>query len=290
MPHRTVPAEAWRALREGNERFVAGAMEHPSQDADRRADVRDGQQPFAVLLGCSDSRVAAEIIFDRGLGDLFVVRTAGHVIDATVLGSVEYAVAVLGTPLVLVLGHDSCGAIAATLDSLRTGTTPPGHIRSIVDRVRPSVVDHADAPAETVLAEHVRYTVRTLLEDSVVVRTAVAEGRCAVVGTTYELADGRVRAVATQGPVDVDDVGARPDAPTEATVAASDLAPGGPADVLSDGLPAAPPGDRPVDQPDDQPAHQPAYQPVDLTVDQPTYQPAYQPVDLPDDRPDGSAA
>lgn len=262
MPHRTVPAEAWRALREGNERFVAGAMEHPSQDADRRADVRDGQQPFAVLLGCSDSRVAAEIIFDRGLGDLFVVRTAGHVIDATVLGSVEYAVAVLGTPLVLVLGHDSCGAIAATLDSLRTGTTPPGHIRSIVDRVRPSVVDHADAPAETVLAEHVRYTVRTLLEDSVVVRTAVAEGRCAVVGTTYELADGRVRVVAAHGPAGADAV------PDQAGV---DAAPG-PADVtaLRHEPTAGPPEDRPVDQPVDRP--------LDQHLDQP------------DDRPDGSAA
>ncbi|GEN79658.1 carbonic anhydrase [Actinotalea fermentans] len=215
MPHHTIPAEAWRALRDGNERFVAGTMEHPSQDADRRADVRTGQQPFAVLLGCSDSRVAAEIIFDRGLGDLFVVRTAGHVSDATVLGSVEYGVAVLGVPLVVVLGHDSCGAIAATLESIRTGVQPPGHIRSIVDRVRPSVVEHVDAPADEVLTEHVRYTVRTLLEDSVAVRAAVAEGRCAVVGTTYELAEGRVRVVAAHGPVDALDAHvettARPD-------------------------------------------------------------------------------
>lgn len=211
MPHHTIPAEAWRALRDGNDRFVAGAMEHPSQDADRRADVSAGQQPFAVLLGCSDSRVAAEIIFDRGLGDLFVVRTAGHVSDATVLGSVEYGVAVLGVPLVVVLGHDSCGAIAATLDSLRTGIEPPGHIRSIVDRVRPSITGHTDGSADEVLAGHVRYTVRALLEDSVVVRTAVAEGRCAVVGATYELAEGRVRVVAAHGPLDLEDTAhARP--------------------------------------------------------------------------------
>lgn len=203
MPHHTIPAEAWRALRDGNDRFVAGTMEHPSQDADRRADVSAGQEPFAVLLGCSDSRVAAEIIFDRGLGDLFVVRTAGHVSDATVLGSVEYGVAVLGVPLVVVLGHDSCGAIAATLDALRTGVEPAGHIRSIVDRVRPSIADHLGGTPSEVLAGHVRYTVRALLEDSVAVRTAVAEGRCAVVGATYELAEGRVHVVAAHGPLDV---------------------------------------------------------------------------------------
>lgn len=205
MPHHTSPAAAWRALAAGNDRFVAGAMEHPSQDADRRADVSAGQQPFAVLLGCSDSRVAAEIIFDRGLGDLFVVRTAGHVADATVLGSVEYGVSVLGTPLVVVLGHDSCGAIGATLDYLRTGIEPAGHVRSIVDRVRASIADHADGSPDEVLAGHVRYTVRALLEDSVALRTAVAEGRCAVVGTTYELAEGRVRVVAAHGPVETDD-------------------------------------------------------------------------------------
>lgn len=205
MPQQTTPAEAWRALREGNDRFVAGTVAHPSQDADRRADLSAGQQPFAVLLGCSDSRVAAEIIFDRGLGDLFVVRTAGHVTDATVLGSVEYGVAVLGVPLVVVLGHDSCGAIAATQDYLRTGVEPAGHVRSIVDRVRPSIVDRADATPDEVLTGHVSYTVRALLEDSVAVRAAVAEGRCAVVGTTYRLAEGRVRVVAAHGPVDVAD-------------------------------------------------------------------------------------
>lgn len=197
MPDQVSPADAWRALREGNDRFVAGAMEHPSQDADRRADVRAVQRPFAVLLGCADSRVAAEIIFDRGLGDLFVVRTAGHVSDATVLGSVEYGVAVLGAPLVVVLGHDSCGAIAATMDYLRTGVEPHGHIRAIVDRVRPGIAGVADP--DEVLATHVRYTARTLLEDSVAVREAVEAGRCAVVGTTYELAVGKVAVVTSHG-------------------------------------------------------------------------------------------
>jgi carbonic anhydrase len=102
------PAEAWSALRDGNDRFVRGAMEHPSQGIDHRASLSREQHPFAVIFGCSDSRVAAEIIFDQGLGDVFVVRTAGHVLDTTVIGSIEYGVELLGASLVVVLGHDSC--------------------------------------------------------------------------------------------------------------------------------------------------------------------------------------
>jgi carbonic anhydrase len=108
------PREASEMLLAGNQRFVSGAPEHPNQDAVRRAETALAQRPFAVLFGCSDSRLAAEIIFDRGLGDLFVVRTAGHVTGPEVLGSIEYGVSVLGCPLVVVLGHDSCGAVAAT--------------------------------------------------------------------------------------------------------------------------------------------------------------------------------
>ncbi|MFE5549268.1 carbonic anhydrase, partial [Streptomyces sp. NPDC056534] len=112
MP-RTSPAVALDALLAGNTRFVSGAPQHPNQDAARRTELAPGQDPFAVILGCSDSRLAAEIIFDQGLGDLFVVRTAGHVLGTEVLGSVEYATSVLGARLVVVLGHDSCGAVAA---------------------------------------------------------------------------------------------------------------------------------------------------------------------------------
>src|SRR3954466_12057178 len=109
------PREAFDLLLAGNQRFLAGGPEHPNQDAARRAEVAPGQRPFAVLFGCSDSRLAAEIIFDQGLGDLFVIRTAGHVVGPEVLGSIEYAVANLDVPLIAVLGHDSCGAIAASL-------------------------------------------------------------------------------------------------------------------------------------------------------------------------------
>src|SRR4051794_8196841 len=105
------PDEAFAALMAGNRRFVTGTQDHPNQDAARRAETAPAQSPFAVLFGCADSRLAAEIIFDQGLGDLFVVRTAGQVLGVEVLGSIEYGVSLLGCPLVVVLGHDSCGAV-----------------------------------------------------------------------------------------------------------------------------------------------------------------------------------
>ncbi|MGW4525025.1 carbonic anhydrase [Amycolatopsis sp. NPDC004378] len=199
------PAEAFEMLRAGNRRFVAGAPEHPNQDAARRAEVKPGQAPFAVLFGCSDSRLAAEIIFDRGLGDLFVVRTAGHVAGPEVLGSIEYGVAVLDCPLVVVLGHDSCGAVGAASAALEDGVTPGGYIRDVVERVTPSVLAARAAgrvDADEVLAEHVRHTVDLLLERSRVLAERVDAGQAAVVGLCYRLADGRADVVAAHG-VDV---------------------------------------------------------------------------------------
>src|ERR1700682_6457598 len=139
MPY-TTPVTAWNALKEGNERFVAGKPEHPSQSIEHRATLAESQQPTAVVFGCADSRVAAEIIFDQGLGDMFVVRTAGHVIDSAVLGSIEYAVTVLNVPLVVVLGHDNCGAVKATLAAIDEGAVPGGYVRDIVERITPSVL------------------------------------------------------------------------------------------------------------------------------------------------------
>lgn len=204
------PAEAWEALRAGNDRFVRGEMEHPSQDAGRRTETAVAQYPFAVIFGCSDSRVAAEIIFDQGLGDVFVVRTAGHVVDTTVIGSIEYGVDVLGAPLVVVLGHDGCGAVAAANEALVTGVMPRGFVRAIVDRVIPSIVtrpderDHGDvhiAEKSVILREHVRSTVQMIRGYSVLLAEAIAEGRCAVVGAEYALAEGRVRTVEALGEV-----------------------------------------------------------------------------------------
>jgi carbonic anhydrase len=137
---RMTAEKAFEVLLAGNRRFVAGTPEHPNQDAARRRDVAPAQAPFAVLFGCSDSRLAAEIIFDRGLGDLFVVRTAGHVMGPEVLGSIEYGVGVLGCPLVVVLGHDACGAVAAARAAVEDGTAAEGYVRDVIERVTPSVL------------------------------------------------------------------------------------------------------------------------------------------------------
>jgi carbonic anhydrase len=202
VPATPTPAEALRLLLDGNERFVAGERLHPNQDADRRYQVEAGQRPFAVLFGCSDSRLAAEIIFDRGLGDLFVVRTAGHVVGPEVLGSIEYGVSVLQTPLVAVLGHDSCGAIAATLAARDDGATPAGYMRDIVERVMPSVLaaDHeGHSDPGLVMAEHVRYSVDLLVNRSSVIAEKVAEGACGVVGLSYQLSEGSVKIISSLG-------------------------------------------------------------------------------------------
>ncbi|WP_214408958.1 carbonic anhydrase [Sphaerisporangium fuscum] len=196
------PKAAFELLLAGNQRFVAGAPEHPNQDSTRRAEIAPGQRPFAVLFGCSDSRLAAEIIFDRGLGDLFVVRTAGHVMGAEVLGSVEYGVDVLDCPLVVVLGHDSCGAVAAACAALEEGMAPAGYVRDVVERVTPSVLAARAAgrvKPDEILAEHIRHTVDLLLDRSRVLTERVAAGQAAVVGLCYRLADGSAQVVAARG-------------------------------------------------------------------------------------------
>jgi carbonic anhydrase len=196
------PAEALRLLLEGNQRFIAGERLHPNQDADRRTAVAPRQRPFAVLFGCSDSRLAAELIFDRGLGDLFVVRTAGHVMGPEVLGSIEYGVAALDVPLIAVLGHDSCGAIAAALDVMRTGAVPGGYLRDVVERVLLSVLpvrDRAFADTEVAVSEHVRYTVELLAQRSTVIAERIADGRLGLAGLSYGLANGSVHQVCTLG-------------------------------------------------------------------------------------------
>jgi carbonic anhydrase len=198
------PREAFEQLLEGNQRFAEDRPTKTDQDRDRRAELADGQHPFAVVFGCGDSRVAAELVFDQGLGRLFVVRTAGHVVDAGVLGSVEFGVDLLDIPLIVVLGHESCGAVTAGVNAFETGTMPPGYLRDIVEHLAPSlfVAQRAgDTSVPSVVAENVRQTVRLLVERSPVVAQAVAAGRCAVVGLVYGLVEGRVRLVDVLGDV-----------------------------------------------------------------------------------------
>lgn len=196
------PSEAFELLLAGNQRFVEGSPKHPNQGAARRAEVAASQRPFAVLFGCSDSRLAAEIIFDRGLGDLFVVRTAGHVMGPEVIGSIEFGVDVLESPVVVVLGHEGCGAVSAACAALEGGATPAGYVRDVVEPVTSSVLAARAAGhvrTEEILSEHIRRTVDLLLDRSRLLAERVAAGQTAVVGLCYGLADGTARLVAARG-------------------------------------------------------------------------------------------
>jgi carbonic anhydrase len=204
LPERPeTPAATWRELRRGNERFIAGEPEHPRQDVDHRTGLAARQRPLVAIFGCSDSRLSAEIIFDVGLGDAFVVRNAGQVISDSVLGSLEYAVGVLGVPLILVLGHDECGAVTAAIESQAADAAPLApHIAKVVDRIVPAVrrvaggepgapIETADVDAAFVGREHLRDTVAELLESSEMISDAIAAGTLAIVGANYRLVEGR---------------------------------------------------------------------------------------------------
>jgi carbonic anhydrase len=193
MPN-TTPATAWKTLKEGNERFVAGRPEHPNQSVERRASLASGQQPIAAVFACADSRVAAELLFDQGLGDIFVVRTAGQAIDTAVLGSIEYAVAVLNVPLVVVVGHSGCGAVKAAVGAIDDGAVPGGFVRDVVERVAPSIlVGRRDglSSVDEFEKRHVAETVAQLAARSTIIAERLAAGTLAIAGVTYQLADGR---------------------------------------------------------------------------------------------------
>jgi carbonic anhydrase len=195
--------EAWQALVEGNHNFVAGTPAHPRQDADVRRAIANKQKPFAALFGCSDSRLAAEMIFDVGLGDLFVVRNAGQVIAETILGSLEFAVEVLKVPLIMVLGHDECGAVRAAMDASSGKLEVEGEfIHNLVDRMMPTL-ERSHAAGETsiddITARHVADTIAELLERSKVISSAVKTGKLAVVGANYKLELGDIHMVVSHG-------------------------------------------------------------------------------------------
>lgn len=194
---RRTPDQVWQEMTRGNDRFVTGAPLHPRQDVERREELATAQAPHAALFGCSDSRLAAEIIFDKGLGDLFVVRNAGQVISDSVVGSLEYAVAVLDVPLIVVLGHDECGAVRAAIEQEQPDPAPlPVHIERLIEPIRPAVLRtpavDGRRDATEVGREHLRDTVSELLQASELISDAVAAGTLAVVGANYRLLEGRV--------------------------------------------------------------------------------------------------
>ena len=185
--------EAWQRLADGNARFVADQPQHPRQDADRRAEIAATQSPSAAVLGCSDSRVAAEMLFDQGLGDLFVIRNAGQVASASAVASIEYAVAVLGVPLVVVLAHDRCGAVQAAIDVGRPDSAPlPPLIAAHIALIAPAVRTARDTDPAAVGEAHLESTVAALLATSELLTAAVADGSVSIVGAQYRLSEGRV--------------------------------------------------------------------------------------------------
>jgi carbonic anhydrase len=177
----------------GNRRFVSGHSRHPHQSPARIREIAAGQHPFAVILGCADSRVAPEILFDQGVGDLFDNRVAGNVVDDILLGSIEYAVEEFAPPLVIVLGHERCGAVSATLNAIRTGGEAPGHIASIVEALRPILEPYADDPdgVEKGVLANIRAQVSALVTRSEI----IAHSGARVVGARYDLDTGKVTLV-----------------------------------------------------------------------------------------------
>ena len=193
--------EAWERLREGNLRFASDARSSETLTSQtRRNELATGQEPFAIILGCSDSRVPAEIVFDQGLGDLFVIRVAGNIVASSQVGSVEFAAARFGTRLVVVLGHSQCGAVLATLEELRlpAGNQSP-HLRSIVDRVRPSVealAEELSHDSEALIQQAVRANIRAsanqLRHGSEILEHLMRNDGLVVVGAEYSLETGLV--------------------------------------------------------------------------------------------------
>jgi len=190
-PADPVRREPLDRLMDGNARFVAARLENPNRSPERRAQLLEGQKPFAAILGCADSRVAPEVIFDQGLGDLFVLRVAGNVATDHMVASVEYAVAHLGVPLVMVLGHSRCGAVTATLHKQAT----EGQLPKLAALIEPAcLLTHCAPgdPVEQAARTHARRMAARLREESVIIATAAAEERIRVVAGYYDLESGRV--------------------------------------------------------------------------------------------------
>jgi carbonic anhydrase len=186
-------SEALDILGKGNQRYVSGHLQHPHQTPDRRTELANSQVPSAVVIGCSDSRTAPELVFDQGLGDLFVIRVAGNVVDDHALGSVEYAAEHLGTKLIVVLGHERCGAVKAARDSAQAKSEGHDHIASLVAAIKPAVDATAGGDAEATCKANVSNVVKALRSSEPVLRAMVDAGSVKIVGAYYDLDTGAVQ-------------------------------------------------------------------------------------------------
>src|SRR5207244_114498 len=186
------PAEAISKLKEGNGRYASGNLQHPGQTTERRAELAKSQHPFAIIVSCSDSRVPPEIVFDQGLGDLFVIRVAGNVLDDHSLGSIEYGVDHLAVRLIVVLGHQRCGAVKAARDTIAAKTEAPGHIQSLVTAIRPAVEATLHGDLETTVKANVKDVGQALRSSTPILKPKVDSGDVRVVGAYYSLDTGAV--------------------------------------------------------------------------------------------------
>ncbi|WP_114226961.1 MULTISPECIES: carbonic anhydrase [Sphingomonas] len=190
------PDEALNLLRCGNEAFLRGEAQSPDVSADRRLSLAQGQSPFCAYLSCSDSRVPPELLFGRGLGELFIVRNAGNTVDTVARGSIEFAVAVLGVPLIVVMGHESCGAVTAAMSVVDKNAQFPGAIGSMIEPIIPAVLEARECegdPVENAVRANVRRVVRGLREASAAILTQpLLDGTLKIVGAYYNLASGEV--------------------------------------------------------------------------------------------------
>jgi carbonic anhydrase len=213
------PAEAISRLKEGNGYFIAGNLQHPHESTDertymaansyenagmvflgmttaqaakRRAELTKSQHPFAIIVSCSDSRVPPEIVFDEGLGDLFIVRVAGNVLNDEGLGSIEYAVDILGARLIVVLGHQSCGAVDAAMKTIAAKGKAPGHIQSLVTAIKPVVNSTPKGDLDTMIKANVKHVVDSLRSSTPILKAKVDSGDVQVIGGYYTLDTGAV--------------------------------------------------------------------------------------------------
>ena len=187
------PDAAVKALKDGNARFVSGKAKHPHENAARVKELAGGQRPAAIVLGCSDSRVPPEVIFDQGLGDLFVVRVAGNTAEPHTLGSIEYAAEHLGSPVIVVLGHHKCGAVKATSE----GAGTEGNLGQLVKEIKPAVAAAQAAPdkegvVHTAIHIHAKNVAAELVSESPVLAKLVEEGKVKIKVAVYDLDSGRV--------------------------------------------------------------------------------------------------
>ncbi|MDF5706488.1 MAG: carbonic anhydrase [Nostoc sp. S4] len=190
-PHSVSPNEAIRRLLNGNQRFVCQQREYPDQSLERLRLVAKAQYPFAAILGCADSRVPAEIVFDQGLGDLFVVRVAGNVVNDMAIGSLEYSTAVLGSQLIVVLGHKRCGAVTEAINN----EPLPGRISLVVESIKPALTNIKLTTSNTIddaVIANVKYQAEKLQESSIILSKLLRAGKLKIVGAYYDIDTGKV--------------------------------------------------------------------------------------------------